>query len=220
MHRRTGLPRLQLAVQNITVVSGTEQHATSAASHDSAQDQSIEQIIMSSAFPVESENAEVSTNSSIILTALAVSSRCAAFCPCRCHIRNRGQTPAWLRRFFGVLFFQYSGTPLLNRRSCDFHGCKPYGGSARCEYRFPVSFLPWMLCITASWNSNGILEGNWSLRTPEYIPESAYGIFNIVERSGSSQQLEKALDLSGLSAWAALESDGRTILDVGIFRSI
>jgi len=77
-----------------------------------------------------------------------------------------------------------------------------------------------MLCITASWNSNGILEGNWSLRTPEYIPESAYGIFNIVERSGSSQQLEKALDLSGLSAWAALESDGRTILDVGIFRSI
>jgi hypothetical protein len=93
-------------------------------------------------------------------------------CPCQCHIRQRLATPQWFRALLGVTFAEFTGTPVLNQRSCNFRKChngKRSSGSARISYVFPIWLLRTVISFTASWNSLYRISGTWSLRMPQNL---------------------------------------------------
>jgi hypothetical protein len=97
---------------------------------------------------------------------------CSQQCPCQCHVPFKGTTPWWLQGVIGSAFINFTGTPLLNYRSCNFHGChidQDRTGSVRFQYLFPTWILKRGIQFTASWHALSGVGGNWTLRIPQII---------------------------------------------------
>lgn len=97
---------------------------------------------------------------------------CHRRCPCQCHIPVQGNSPKWLQGLIGVAFVKFTGTPLLNQRSCNFKNCDSdarESGTIRYSYRFPTWLLQTGIDFAASWNAMSGLGGTWTLRIPRMI---------------------------------------------------
>ncbi|KAF2124067.1 ankyrin [Dothidotthia symphoricarpi CBS 119687] len=142
-----------------------------------------------------------------------VSRRCPRRCPCQCHIPLQGSTPKWLKGLIGSAFVNFTGTPLLNHRSCNFKKCgnqDPGSGSARFQYFFPSWLLPLGIELTSSWRSLGGLGGTWTLRIPRICFDSVIynKLFYLFEDRFTVEDLQKFMSSYGLRAFDCFDYDG------------
>lgn len=201
-------------VERVSIVSPASHGDTVVLNTESMENSSITQAISQAAS--SSQTGSTVTTSYLSVTATSNTGRCAPFCACQCHCRNSFETPRWLQGIFGALFIQYSGTPILNRRPCNLPQCTPYGGRARFEYRFPTFVMPTMVAVSANWDNKGSFGGGWSLRAPDYIPESlSFRFSDLVRHERPVQDVEQFLDHHGISG-RAITVAGRSLLHVCI----
>jgi len=132
--------------------------------------------------------------------------------PCQCHVKTRGETPRWLRNLFGTLFYQYTGLPVLGKRSCNSVRCRHHESwSAKFEYRFPVWLFPLIVSWSGTWIDLNGIGGGWSFRVPDLIPN-----LNIIQliRGGDSLQIEQFMETHNISPRAIHPVYGDDLLSV------
>jgi hypothetical protein len=191
---RRQYPMLQMSVQKISLVgAGPPTQASGSRSNPYQPVDAIEQFAASGGLsiqrpgelspkphPLDSvvryhSSSTAHPNSSFLSIQTTTWQRtCVPRCPCQCHIPFQGGTPRWLRGLIGGLFFSFTGTPGLNRRSCNFVNCgSRHGrtGALHFQYLFPAWLLPLGVEITSSWRDLGGFGGSWSLKIPRLITD-------------------------------------------------
>lgn len=221
--RRHELPRLRLAVQAISIVTpGLQPGLHSKECDDDLSDsitlfdRRIEQAVASPLDVPKLKKSGPGEPTLVRIDTVQAAHRCPPVCPCQCHVRFKGQTPRWLQTVFGVVFWQFSGTPLLSRQPCNFTKCRSRMGSAKFEYLFPTAVLSGILRLTGTWSDLGGIGGSWSLRIPEYISSSHISIEALINRAESPQVVEKFLDTHKYSARAIIPTWQKSLLDVSL----
>ncbi|KAF2259503.1 hypothetical protein CC78DRAFT_620985 [Lojkania enalia] len=106
------------------------------------------------------------------IKARSLESQCSPRCQCQCHIPFQGRSPRWLQGLMGTMFYHFTGTPVLNHRSCDTLQCRSGGqesGTMYFQYHFPVWLLPMGIIFTGTWKDLRGSEATWTLRIPRTI---------------------------------------------------
>ena len=63
-------------------------------------------------------------------------SRRSQCCPCQCHTRSQASSPKRLQNILGLFFYNYLGSPVFGRRTCDFPQCYQSGNNVSIFYLF------------------------------------------------------------------------------------
>lgn len=106
------------------------------------------------------------------IRAKTIERSCKKTCPCQCHVPLQGETPRWLRGLFGDLFFSFTGTPVLNHRSCNVKSCgasPESGGAVHVRYTFPTWIFSRGIHVIGDWTDLTGMEAVWSFRVPQVI---------------------------------------------------
>jgi hypothetical protein len=100
----------------------------------------------------------------------AIGKSCRKSCICQCHIPFQGETPRWLRGLLGNLFFSFTGTPVLNHRSCNISSCGAdpgSGGAVKFRYTFPTWILSKSIHVIGDWTDLTGMGAVWSFQIPQ-----------------------------------------------------
>ena len=130
------------------------------------------------------------------IRATPVSQRCRSGCPCQCHIVCQGQSPQWLRGLIGAALYNFTGVPLLNKRTCNFTLCRNEAsktGTMHIQYAFPTWVFPIAIEMTASWRCLRGIGGSWSLKIPRFI--DSHHLWNRFRRCLRIGTMEDLLEL-------------------------
>jgi hypothetical protein len=174
------MPKLFTSIQNVSVITAASTSLPLLSMTETASvSTNIEQTanLYSPDQPCHTTDASSHSNASvqsyIKIETKPLSRACPRRCPCQCHIPLEAATPRWLRGFIGAAFVNFTGTPLLNHRSCDFKSCdgRHGSGSVRLSYIFPAWLLRTGIDFTASWRDVSGIGGSWSLRMPRIIDD-------------------------------------------------
>lgn len=110
----------------------------------------------------------------ISITTSPVKNKCDRFCRCQCHINTSYTTPRWMRFFIGTLYISYSGTPLLNRRPCNYLRCRKSGSpTSNFIYYFPGWMVSRVLSVTGRHDDLNGIGASWTVRIPRVISEES-----------------------------------------------
>ena len=153
-------------------------------------------------------NRETVPSSAICVTAFTSHNRCTDFCVCKCHQLSTGHSPSGLNKFFGRLFFGYSGLPYLGP-PCDSQFCERNNCPViSIVYFFPLWLLARAFAMTVRLSLNNGPELN--IRFPRIISNSAK-IFSHAVRGEVDdihllfrQGLASPYDIDGLNGQTAL----------------
>ncbi|KAF2870086.1 ankyrin repeat-containing domain protein [Massariosphaeria phaeospora] len=91
-----------------------------------------------------------------------------------CHVPYQGSSPRWLRGLIGSMFCTFTGTPVLNYRSCNVPQCgakQGRPGSLRFQYFFPTWLLPVGIQVSGDWLDLSGLGASWTLKIPRFVTE-------------------------------------------------
>ena len=145
--------------------------------------------------------------------------RCRSRCPCQCHIPCQGQSPQWLRGLIGAVLYNFTGAPLLNKRTCNFTLCRNEAsktGTMHIQYAFPVWVLPIAIELNASWRCLKGIGGSWSLKVPRFIESpSLWYRFQICLRTGTVEDLLGLMQTTSVRPFDVF-SDDQTMLSVSV----
>jgi len=98
--------------------------------------------------------------------------RCNRFCKCQCHIPGRVETPRWLRAVAGSLFYAYTGSPWLHRRSCNYVKCKGHSTySSQFTYYFPSWMISRAFVMSRTWHHLTGIGSSWTISIPRVIAD-------------------------------------------------
>ncbi|KAF1998552.1 ankyrin, partial [Amniculicola lignicola CBS 123094] len=142
---------------------------------------------------------------------------CKPHCPCQCHIPLQGSTPRWLRGLMGSLFFNFTGTPLLNHRSCNFSVCgakDASSGSAYFQYYFPKWLLTKGVMIRGHWEDLGGIGATWTFRIPKAVTSSILnGELLSVGRYRPVMEVKQFMALNHIAA-VDIDMTGESVFEV------
>lgn len=173
---------------------------------------SITDIVKAKLQPPEEENGDY-----VMIRTKSFDKSCYEPCPCQCHIPVQGTSPRWLRGMIGSLFLNFTGTPLVNHRSCNAPKCgtRHRGrGSIHFQYFFPRWLLPMGVEITGTWRDVMSTAATWSIQVPRVVTDLKIcdELFSLVE-SRSVLELQQYL-VENKIALIDLSADGSTIFEV------
>jgi hypothetical protein len=138
-----------------------------------------------------------------------LSRTCPRKCPCQCHVPVKAATPRWLRGLIGVAFVNFTGTPLLNHRSCNFKNCDMSihgSGSVRFSYLFPTWLLRTGVDFTVSWRDVSGIGGTWSLKMPRMITDTQlFHRIRFAIEHDSTVEFERLMAVHGVRAFDSFE---------------
>jgi hypothetical protein len=199
--------RLTMSIQQVSVVrsglmttlEGETQAITTAF---------VEEAVMSSAVgntrhPSANCSSGQAIDGLVVIETQSNRCKCQKHCPCQCHVAYGGNSPKWLQGLFGAAFFNFTGLPLLNRRSCNFRNCAngaTQKASIHVQYVFPTWALPFAIEFSASWRYLGGIGGSWSLKIPRIFPDHVRRL-NYILRHGTVADLQIAMHEHGLRAF-------------------
>ena len=151
------------------------------------------------------------------IRATPVSQRCRSGCPCQCHIVCQGQSPQWLRGLIGAILYNFTGAPLLNKRTCNFTLCRngaSKAGTMHIQYAFPAWVLPIAIEMTASWRCLRGIGGSWSLKLPRFIDSTHFWRMYIwCLEKGTVEDLLEMMQTTGVRPFDIFRND-QTLLTV------
>ncbi len=148
------------------------------------------------------------------ITTSSVKAKCDRFCRCQCHTITSCRTPRWMKSFIGTLYFGYSGTPILNRRRCNYSQCRESGRpTTNFTYHFPRWAVSRVLSITGRLDDLSGLGASWTIRIPRVIPSDANIWCQI--SLGSISQIQNCLT-KGLASPFDVDTGGDSLLNVCI----
>jgi ankyrin repeat protein len=149
-----------------------------------------------------------------INTAL-VSDRCSNICRCICHKQGQIKTPRALREIVGSLFYSYTGTPMFNRRQCDFPLCqRTRYGTIRLTYLFPWWAIARAICITGLWRDLSGVGASWAIRMPRLVDWGP--IWSAIEH-GDERSIFELFKERKASPFDIHGGDGRSLLHHAIW---
>jgi hypothetical protein len=226
------MPKLFTSIQNVSVVrsGGTSLPLLSMPETTNAAI-NIEQTatLCNPGQPCDTTDASSHSNASmqsyIKIETKSLSRACSRRCPCQCHIPLKATTPRWLQGFIGAAFVNFTGTPLLNHRSCDFKNCdngSHASGSVRFSYLFPAWLLQMGIDFTASWRDVSGIGGSWSLRMPRLIDDVwIYSRFVAALENGSASDVRRLMITHGVRVFDEFPSFPMTsVLTASIMRKL
>lgn len=148
------------------------------------------------------------TRDSILHAQTSLQISCDPLCMCRCHHSINIQTPTWLKGLLGLLFFGYSGSPLLPRGSCDQKACRKQSSSIlKVDYYFPSWLIHRMIVLR---NQTTPRDGHMlTVRTPRVV-DNLSEIFNAC-KYGNMDRV-RCLFAEGLASPFDVDSGGVTPL--------
>ena len=177
---RQQLPRILLSIQNISVINRSGIETTK-----STIDESLQSLVQAS--PIGQFDEE---RTSLVLQTTEYHRQCNHFCSCQCHLKIQNNTPLWLRSLLGVLFYQFTGLPVLSKRSCNLRSCENQDpGSARFEYWFPSWLSPLIISVSSIWSDYHGICGTWSLKIPVAISDKY--ILYLIRSADSPKKVEQ-----------------------------
>lgn len=148
------------------------------------------------------------------ITTSSVKAKCDRFCRCQCHIITSYRTPRWMKSFIGSLYFGYSGTPILNRRPCNYSQCRQSGRPiTNFTYHFPRWAVSRVLSLTGRLDDLSGLGASWTVRIPRVIPSNANIWWQI--SYGSVIQVQNSFT-KGLASPFDVDAEGNSLLNVCI----
>jgi hypothetical protein len=170
-----------------------------------------------------SSRSKTSVQTYIKIETKPLSRACPRRCPCQCHIPLKATTPRWLQGLVGTAFVNFTGTPLLNHRSCDFKKCDKgtHGsGSVRFSYLFPAWLLRTGIDFTASWRDVSGIGGSWSLKMPRMIDDALlYNRLSAAVENSSTTDVRHLMTTHGVRAFDEFPSFLiNSVLTVSIIR--
>lgn len=153
-------------------------------------------------------------NYTLSITTSSVKAKCDRFCRCQCHTITSYRTPRWMKSFIGFLYFGYSGTPLLNRRPCNYSQCRLSGRpTTNFTYHFPRWAVSRVLSLTGTLDDLSGLGASWTIRIPRVISDSANIWWQI--DVGSIIQVQNSFT-KGLASPFDVDAKGGSLLNVYI----
>jgi hypothetical protein len=138
---------------------------------------------------------------------------CDWSCRCQCHPRKGVETPRWLAQLLGTLFYNYTGTPLLRLRPCNYPACiQRETATCQLTYHFPRWIMKRAFVFTSSYKDLSGLSGSWSIDFPRTISAS-HKAWHCIERSQSNEFLQLLRERSIFGNDMA-DDDGTSLLIV------
>jgi hypothetical protein len=222
------MPRLFATIQNVSVVKAGVNSLPLLSMPDTASvATNIEQAttLYNPNQPCDTTNVSGQRNSSVQsyvkIEMIPLPQACPRRCPCQCHVPLKATTPRWLQALIGTAFVNFTGTPLLNHRSCDLKNCgkgSHGSGSVRFSYLFPAWLLRTGIDFTASWRDVSSIGGSWSLKMPRTINDILLyeKISNAIERN-STIEVRRLMITHGVRAFDSFSfSSTNSLLSVSV----
>ncbi|KAF7510833.1 hypothetical protein GJ744_005933 [Endocarpon pusillum] len=148
------------------------------------------------------------------ITTSSIKAKCDRFCRCQCHTITSYRTPRWMKSFIGILYFGYSGTPLLNRRPCNYSQCRESGRpTTNFTYHFPRWAVSRVLSLTGRLDDLSGLGASWTIRIPRVIRPNAHIWWQI--SVGSIIQVQNSF-AKGLASPFDVNPEGDSLLNFAI----
>ena len=138
--------------------------------------------------------------------------KCFQGCPCACHKFRRVDLPSRTSAIFGNGSFGFRGLPFW-RTDCNYRACKQgLGPSIVINYFLPTWIARTMLY---AWFSSAPLSPpEFLIRTYQVLPYKNF-LINAV-RKGDLETLQETLATGKFSPYVLCESEGHSLLHVGL----